>query len=157
MVQAAHSAVAERLSKMAFFSGKKKYGKYDKFGVAPSGEVDPTRKLVSTMIGLQGGNRELADWLYTVMKKDGSGGKGKGNGDGMVRDDKDKDKKRQAPGIRDIDFSMKGEMIKTNPLAPRGDKDLGMVRPDPIKKMKSGGLVRGAGCAKRGRGKGKMV
>ena len=167
MVLVALSAVAERLSNMA---------KYDKFGIAKDGSVNPLRKRVSTImhmfaIGAPPGviTREKADELYRAMKTGKSyggwtvtGGGGGGKGDGNGKDEEDEDKKdkvkNRVPGIRDIDFSMEGKISRTNPLAPRGDKEDKFSRPiEPIKKMKSGGLVRGAGCAQRGRGKGKMV
>lgn len=165
MVQVALSAVAERLSNMA---------KYNKFGISKDGSANDLRKQVSGImhmfaIGAPPGSitREKADELYRAMKTGksyggwtvtGGGGGGKGDGNGKDEEDEDKDKKRRAPGIRDVDFSMEGKISRTNPLAPRGDKEdefLHLI--EPIKKMKSGGLVRGAGCAQRGRGKGKMV
>ena len=165
VVQVALSAVAERLSNMA---------KYNKFGISKDGSANDLRKQVSGImhmfaIGAPPGSitREKADELYRAMKTGksyggwtvtGGGGGGKGDGNGKDEEDEDKDKKRRAPGIRDVDFSMEGKISRTNPLAPRGDKEdefLHLI--EPIKKMKSGGLVRGAGCAQRGRGKGKMV
>lgn len=155
MVRVALSAVAERLSNMT---------KYDKFGVAKDGSVNPLREKVSTimhMLSLASSpgfiTREKADDLYRAIKTGKSHGGwkvtgsmagfgGKGDGNGKDEEDEDNDKKRRAPGIRDIDFSMEGKMSRINPL-----------RKPEEKTMKSGGLVRGAGCAQRGRGKGKMV
>lgn len=153
---------------MAIFSGKKKYGKYDKFGIGPHGQVDPKRRLVSSIIGMAGGNRKSADWLYTALKGGLSGGGNKEDKD----DGKDKGKKTE---VYDVDFSMKGEM-RPPPAKPptKGERveDLIGDTRDPSrfkmgrdvipklstgKTMKQGGLVRGTGCAQRGRGKGKMV
>lgn len=135
--------------------------KYNKFGISKDGSANDLRKQVSGImhmfaIGAPPGaiTREKADELYRAMKTGksyggwtvtGFGG-GKGDGNGKDEEDEDKDKKRRAPGIRDIDFSMEGKMSRINPL-----------RKPEEKTMKSGGLVRGAGCAQRGRGKGKMV
>lgn len=136
--------------------------KDNKFGISKDGSANDLRKQVSGImhmfaIGAPPGSitREKADELYRAMKTGksyggwtvtGSGGGGKGDGNGKDEEDEDKDKKRRAPGIRDIDFSMEGKMSRINPL-----------RKPEEKTMKSGGLVRGAGCAQRGRGKGKMV
>ena len=138
--------------------------KYNKFGVAKDGSANDLRKQVSGImhmfaIGAPPGSitREKADELYRAMKTGksyggwtvtGGGGGGKGDGNGKDEEDEDKEDKvkNRVPGIRDIDFSMEGKMSRTNPLRRPGEKT-----------MKSGGLVRGAGCAQRGRGKGKMV
>lgn len=155
-------------------------GKYNEIGVDKKGNVDPVRKMVHEMVGLMGspyggsGTREMADDLYSWMKKN-KGGKDDG---------KDDDKKGQnsggRPPIKDVDFGMDGKPTYTNPLK-KFDKDeaikdligdprdpnrfkmgKGIIPKNPLKvsgatTMKQGGLVRGAGCAQRGRGKGKMV
>lgn len=151
-------------------------GKYNEIGVDKKGNVDPVRKMVHEMVGLLNvgggtGTRAMADDLYSWMKKN--------KGDG-----KDDDKKGQnsggRPPIKDVDFGMDGKPTYTNPLK-KFDKDeaikdligdprdpnrfkmgKGIIPKNPLKvsggtTMKQGGLVRGAGCAQRGRGKGKMV
>lgn len=159
--------------------------KYDKFGVAKDGSVNPLRKKVSGIMhmlamGAPPGavTREKADDLYRAMKTGESyggwkvtGGKGGGNKDDKD-DGKDNGKKTE---VYDVDFNMKGEMRPPPSKPPtKGDlvKDVIGDTRDPNKfkmgrnvipnlstgkTMKQGGLVRGAGCAQRGRGKGKMV
>lgn len=160
-----------------------KYGKYNEFGVSKTGEVDPRRKFVSTFIGLLGGNRKSADWLYTTIKGGNDDGKGDGKDDG-----KGNAGAGNTGGGRgynyDVDFTMKGEMRRPpkwdSGYKPGGKSDrienlIGNTRdPDRFKMgkgiipkiptnasenktMKRGGLVRGAGCAQRGRGKGRVM
>lgn len=163
-----------------------KYGKYNEFGVSKTGEVDPRRKVVSTFIGLLGGNRDSADWLYTKIKDMRGGGKDDGKDDG---------KKNQNAGrspIRDVDFGMDGKPTYSRPgrkpdrpirpielgkLPKVPDKIpdiVGVIPSVPVvnplvpedmpdspkmnyRSMRDGGVVRGAGKALRGRGRGKMV
>ena len=185
MVRVALSAVAERLSNMA---------KYNKFGVAKDGSVNPLRKRVSTImhmfaIGAPPGSitREKADELYRAMKTGksyggwtvtgGGGGKSDGNGKDDEDDDKEDGKgngKGNNGGITDVDFNMQGELRKPKTPTTKGEKIENLIgdtrNPNRFKMgrdvipklnvkktMKQGGLVRGAGCAQRGRGKGKMV
>lgn len=128
---------------------------YDKSGRAADGSLDPLRKKVATMmhmmtIGGGGGSdtRKIADDLYQTMKTGeatggwkikGSGGSGDGesSGGGGGR-------------ITDVDYSPSGER---QDIAPRVRSRLS----EEAKKMNEGGLVRGAGCAQRGHGRGKMV
>ena len=141
--------------------------KYDKFGIGKGGEVDPLRRMVQSISG----GREAADALYSFIK-----GSGKGGGKKEEEDDKDNGKNNgKKTEVYDVDFSMKGEM-RPPPAKPptKGERveDLIGDTRDPSrfkmgrnvipklstgKTMKQGGLVRGAGCAQRGRGKGKMV
>lgn len=74
---------------------------------------------------------------FSEFKQVGGGGGG----------DEEEDVKKKPPGIKDIDFPVK-----------RGKQSMADVyRPKVQKTFKEGGLVRGAGCAQRGRGRGKMV
>lgn len=173
MVLVALSAVAERLSKMAKDDKKDKFkgpgffkDMFSDLGVdtkAPGTGVGPGFLRFGTSRAGIPGIQFMGKFIpVSDFKKVGGGGGGGGKGDGNGKDEEDEDKKdkvkNRVPGIRDVDFSMEGKISRTNPLAPRGDKEDNFSRPiEPIKKMKSGGLVRGAGCAQRGRGKGKMV
>jgi hypothetical protein len=160
--------------------------KYDKFGVGKDGSVNKLRKRVSgimhifSLLGPGAVNREMADDLYRTMKTGKSYGMwtstGGGKGGNKEEDDKDNGKGNgKGGGIGDVDFNMKGEM-RPPPAKPptKGERveDLIGDTRDPSrfkmgrnvipdlptgKTMKQGGLVRGAGCAQRGRGKGKMV
>lgn len=169
-------------------------GKYNEIGVDKKGNVDPLRQLVHDMVGNLNvgggtGTREMADDLYSWMKKNkGGGGKDDGKDDGKG------DFGNEGPGTvvhgggrrnnYDVDFTMKGEMRRPpkwdsgykpgskgdrieNLIGNTRDPDRfkmgkGIIPKNPLKvsgatTMKQGGLVRGAGCAQRGRGKGKMV
>ena len=94
--------------------------------------------------------------------KDEDKNNGKGNGKG------------NNGGITDVDFNMQGELRKPKTPTTKGEKienligdtrdpnrfkmGRGIIPKLPTgKTMKQGGLVRGGGCAQRGRGKGKMV
>lgn len=170
MVRAALSAVAERLSNMA---------KYDKFGIGKDGKVDPLRRMIHGIVGMGGSGasaKPVADELYSWIK-----GAGKGGGKKEEDDDKDNGKGNgkgngnnsgNGGGIGDVDFNMKGEMRPPPPTKGENVSELIGDTRDPNKfkmgrnvipnlstgkTMKQGGLVRGAGCAQRGRGKGKMV
>lgn len=125
--------------------------------------------------------REKADELYRAMKTGKSYGGwtvtgGKGGGNKGDKDGKDNGKNNgKKTEVYDVDFNMKGKMRPPPPKPPtKGDlvKDVIGDTRNPnrfkmgrdvipklnVKKtMKQGGLVRGAGCAQRGRGKGKMV
>lgn len=136
--------------------------KYDKSGRAADGSLDPLREDVETIMHLLtiggGGNsktRQMADDLYRSMKT------GKDTGGWKVekaigkKDDGDKDDggKKDDGGIDDVDYGMDGKLKKT-PLRVKPVSDFLFKRE---KTMKNGGLVRGAGKAQRGRGRGKMV
>lgn len=157
-------AVAERSFNMA------KYGKYNKYGIDAFGNADPMRVMVHNVVGMMPSSsysRPMADKLYTLMKKDyGENTKnenvvGKGGG--------------RSP-IKDVDFGMDGKPEYTKPIKKfdkgKAIKDLIGDPRDPFRAkigkgeiskvsvvptMKDGGVVRGAGKALRGRGRGKMV
>lgn len=153
--------------------------KYNEYGVDKFGNVDPTRQMVHDMVGLfpshgGTGTREMADDLYSWMKKNKGGGedddgKDDGKGDG-------KGGRGGWPPIKDINFGMDGKPTYTNPIKkfnkqkaiedqigdPRdperrriGNSKISRALAAPT--MKDGGVVRGAGKALRGRGRGKMV
>lgn len=155
-------------------------GKYNKYGVDKFGNVDPTRRMVHDMVGLfpsHGGlgTRKMADDLYSWMRKNKDGGKDDGNDDGKDDGKNNKNAGGRSP-IRDVDFSMEGKPTYTRPIKkfdkgkaiedvigdPR-DPDRFKIGKSAISKaaiaptMKDGGVVRGAGCAQRGRGRGKIV
>jgi len=129
---------------------------YDKSGRAADGSLDPKRKLVAGImhamnIGGGGGSlnlRKIGDDLYqTMITGEGKGGwKIKGAKGGS-----DDDATPTPGGIADVDYSSTGERRSVTPrVASR-------LASEEKKTMKEGGLVRGAGCAQRGRGRGKMV
>jgi hypothetical protein len=128
---------------------------YDKSGRAADGSLDPLRKKVATMmhmmtIGGGGGpdTRKIADDLYQTMLTGESHGGWKIKGAKGKESDEDtgvKDGSRIKS--EDVDFGMKRRAASLSDV----------YRPKVTPTMKEGGLVRGAGCAQRGRGRGKMV
>lgn len=97
-------------------------------------------------------------------------GGGNGNGNGNGNDDEDEEKKRNPYKIKDVSFS------RRLPAGASWNRTMDTYFPDPNRKqdgndeddnnrgpinlehgMKNGGLVRGAGKAQRGRGRGRMV
>jgi hypothetical protein len=97
-------------------------------------------------------------------------GDGNGNGNGNGNDDEDEEKKRNPYKIKDVSFS------RRLPAGASWNRTMDTYFPDPNRKqdgndeddnnrgpinlehgMKNGGLVRGAGKAQRGRGRGRMV
>jgi hypothetical protein len=130
---------------------------YDKSGRAPDGSIDPTRRLVAGIMHLSsiGSGSSGVDWrkkaddLYQTMVT------GKSHGDWKFKGSKEKkDDDEGAPvagGIKDVDYSGTGERVNK---VPRVGSRLAAKESS---NMKEGGLVRGAGCAQRGRGRGKMV
>ena len=93
--------------------------------------------------------RKMADDLYQTMKTGeatggwkikGAKGAGEDSGGG----------EGGGGGITDVDYSRSGERRDVRPR-------VGSRLSEETKNMKEGGLVRGAGCAQRGRGRGKMV
>jgi len=94
---------------------------------------------------------------------------GGGNGNGNGNDEEDEEKKRNPYKIRDVSFSRKlpagaswnrtmdtyfPDRNRKQDGNDENDKNRGPIRHDG---MKNGGLVRGAGKAQRGRGRGRMV
>lgn len=137
--------VAERWCKMA----------YDKSGRAADGSLDPLRKKVATMmhmmtIGGDGGSdtRKIADDLYqTMLTGEPHGGWKIKNAKGSGGDEDAKVKDGSRIKDEDVDFGMRRRAASLSDV----------YRPKVTPTMKEGGLVRGAGCAQRGRGRGKMV
>lgn len=136
-------------------------GKYDKSGRADDGSLDPLREDVSTImhfLTINGGGssntRQIADDLYRSMKTGkGTGGWEVEKATGKKDDGEDDGGKKDDGGIDDVDYGMDGKLKKT-PLRVKPVSDFLFKRE---KTMKNGGLVRGAGKAQRGRGRGKMV
>lgn len=117
---------------------------YNKSGVSSDGSIDPLRKEVAGLMHLFSGGggslRQMGDDLYKTMKTgEGVGGWTVSEADGAPDGE---DKKKKPPGFNDIDYKLKDKSA------------LHRVKPT---QMNSGGLVRGAGKAERGRGRGKMV
>ncbi len=126
---------------------------YDKSGRSSDGSLDPLRSLVAGIMHVGSGGsggastRQIADDLYQTMstgqphggwsvKTAKGGGDGDNSGNGGKKDD-----------TEDIDF----------PIKTRSRSLTDTYRPKVKPTMNEGGLVRGAGCAQRGRGRGKMV
>jgi hypothetical protein len=76
---------------------------------------------------------------YSKFKYKGAGGSAKGDDAGVDAGSRVKDE--------DVDFGMRRRSANLSDV----------YRPKVTPTMKEGGLVRGAGCAQRGRGRGKMV
>lgn len=128
---------------------------YDKSGRAPDGSLDPTRRLVAGimhMAAIGGGTknlRQIGDDLYQTMVT------GESHGGWKIKNSEDKKSSGGGPsgagGIKDVDYSGTGERVEKTPRV--GSR----LAVEESKNMREGGLVRGAGCAQRGRGRGKMV
>ena len=142
---------------------------------APPGSI--TREKADELYRAMKTGKSYGGWTVTG----GGGGKSDGNGKDDEDDDKEDGKgngKGNNGGITDVDFNMQGELRKPKTPTTKGEKienligdsrdpnrfkmGKGIIPKNPLKvsgatTMKRGGLVRGAGCAQRGRGKGKMV
>lgn len=137
--------------------------KYDKFGISKEGEPNKLRSIIGGImhIGSLGGAgdfRQMGDDLYRAMKTGKSQGGwnvtggGKGDGKDEGKDDGENDGvKKVRPTFTDIDYTMKGAIRKKPIYTGKKPEN------EPGHTMKAGGLVRGAGKAERGRGRGKMV
>jgi hypothetical protein len=129
---------------------------YDRSGRAPDGSLDPKRLFIAKImhmanIGGGGGSidlRKRADDLYQTMVT------GESHGGWKIKGAKGKESEEDVkvdPGKKikdtDVDFGMRRRSANLSDV----------YRPKVTPTMKEGGLVRGAGCAQRGRGRGKMV
>ena len=130
---------------------------YNKSGIASDGSIDPKRKMVSGIMHvfgfLPGDNsklRKLGDDLYQSMVTGENVGGWKSTGGGG-KDGEEEEGKSKLPPIKDIDYPTKS--AKDNRKPTLGD----IYRPKVKQTFNEGGLVRGAGKAERGRGRGKMV
>jgi hypothetical protein len=128
---------------------------YDKSGRAADGSIDPLRRRIAgwmhllNMGGGFGSNlRKIGDSLYqTMVTGEPHGGWKIKNAKGSGGDEDTKVKDGSRIKDEDVDFGMRRRAASLSDV----------YRPKVTPTMKEGGLVRGAGCAQRGRGRGKMV